>query len=46
MEQAWSYVLSTWPTPLRVRERILYLANLSFHMLEGGKLLAQNHNRD
>lgn len=49
MEQARSYVLSMpflWPTQLRVKERILNLATLSFHMLEGGKLLAQNHNRD
>lgn len=47
MEQAQSYVLSMpfiWPTQLHVKEKILNLATL--HKLEGGKLLAQNHNRD
>lgn len=49
MEQAQSSVLSMpfiWPTQLRVKERMLHLANLSFHVPEGGKLLARNHNRD
>lgn len=37
---------SIWPPQLRMKERIPNLAKLGFHMHEGGKVLAQNHNRE